>query len=321
MTMTYVSPEGHKLVTWLSVFTALVFSILGLRFYVITRLNRRPLRLEDGAILVSGAGLLAMDGTTFWGGSNYQGERLAASYIRPDFFQDFIPTNPPCLAHCVRRLDLDHLDLRLQDCSPAPVPRDIPPQPLSEANGLGPGDHQRCLFHRLHQLLHDTVRPYLGCMGPSALQGKLPTTLDLGNRFRRRQFAPRFAFGYPAAPERLEAPDARRQEDRRYHHVNHRTCSHLELWLGILTANMPTLGPLVNRIPVGHVKKYLISDKPSKRGLDVRLASWKGLASGSRAPRGNDLVKLPGESGISKSHGGISRSQEYEALYSQPEIA
>lgn len=65
--MTYVSPEGRKLVVWLSVFTALIFSIIGLRFYVITRLNRRPLRPEDAAILVSVAALLAMEGTTFWG--------------------------------------------------------------------------------------------------------------------------------------------------------------------------------------------------------------------------------------------------------------
>lgn len=97
--------------------------------------------------------------------------------------------------------------------------------------------------------------------------------------------------------------------------------SHLELWLGILAANMPTLGPLVNRIPVGYVTKYLVSDSSSKRGPDLRLAKWKGLAPSSRPPRGNDFVMLQGESGVPDSQGGIVRSQEYEVLYSRPESA
>lgn len=102
--------------------------------------------------------------------------------------------------------------------------------------------------------------------------------------------------------------------------------SHLELWLGILAASIPTLGPLIGRIPVGSViKKYLGSFSSSKRSSKNRVVKLRDLPGGSgnsRRSEGSNFVKLPGETKgrrLSESEGGILRSDEYHVSYSQPE--
>lgn len=102
--------------------------------------------------------------------------------------------------------------------------------------------------------------------------------------------------------------------------------SHLELWLGILAASMPTLGPLIGRIPVGPVvKKWLGSFSSSKRSSKnrvVKLRDIPGQSSSRQSEAGSNFVRLPGETKgrrLSESEGGILRSDEYHVSYSHPE--
>ncbi|KAK8097747.1 uncharacterized protein PG998_013233 [Apiospora kogelbergensis] len=327
MTMTYVSPEGHKLIIWLSLFTALIFSIFGLRFYVITRLNCSPLCLEDGAILVSVAALLEMDGTTFWAIHNGLGAKtetlpwpqmaviikiaLLLLYLKIFRHNAFLRRTVWILVILNVVYVIVFTSFFMTQCDHISDAWD----PVLSKTNCRPRSIQEIASVAVNLLLDLlVVIPPL----PSVWKLQIPVDKKIGVTIM-------LTIGLAVIgimAWRLHSTIVPVEPADPVHDAYLLTIqSHLELWLGILAANMPTLGSLVNRIPVSHVKKYLISDNPSKRGPDVRLASWKGLASGSRAPRGNDFVKLPGESGISESHGGISRSQEYEVLYSRPEIA
>lgn len=65
--MSLVSPRGRKLSIWMASFSLLTLLTLALRLYVVLRISKRNLRVDDYLILISVSGLLAMEGTTFWG--------------------------------------------------------------------------------------------------------------------------------------------------------------------------------------------------------------------------------------------------------------
>ena len=67
--MSLVSPRGRDLAIWIAVFTLITLLSLALRLYIVLRIARRKLRIDDYLMFISVSGLLAMEGTTFWGWS------------------------------------------------------------------------------------------------------------------------------------------------------------------------------------------------------------------------------------------------------------
>lgn len=65
--MSYLSAQGRDLVIWMAVFTPLTLASVAMRLYVIFKVNRRNLQLDDILVVFSTAGLLAFEGATFWG--------------------------------------------------------------------------------------------------------------------------------------------------------------------------------------------------------------------------------------------------------------
>ena len=63
----HVNPRGKAIAIWIAVFTFIILIIISLRFYVITKVSRRSLRLDDAAITLSVASLLTVEGCTLWG--------------------------------------------------------------------------------------------------------------------------------------------------------------------------------------------------------------------------------------------------------------
>ncbi|KAI0805383.1 hypothetical protein GGR55DRAFT_293080 [Xylaria sp. FL0064] len=64
--MSYLSPQGRDLAIWMAIFTPLTLSSLAMRLYVIFKVNRRNLQLDDILVVFSTASLLAFEGATFW---------------------------------------------------------------------------------------------------------------------------------------------------------------------------------------------------------------------------------------------------------------
>ncbi|KAI0867191.1 hypothetical protein GGS24DRAFT_508311 [Hypoxylon argillaceum] len=64
--MSYLSAQGRDLVIWMAVFTPLTLASVAMRLYVIFKVNRRNLQLDDILVVFSTAGLLAFEGATFW---------------------------------------------------------------------------------------------------------------------------------------------------------------------------------------------------------------------------------------------------------------
>lgn len=62
-----ISPHGRDLLVWIAVFTTINLVAVGLRFYIVARVKKRPLRTDDFLILLSVSSMLAMEGTTIWG--------------------------------------------------------------------------------------------------------------------------------------------------------------------------------------------------------------------------------------------------------------
>lgn len=66
-----LSDRGRDLVIFMVVFNSTTFMSLGLRFYVLFFVKRRPVRIDDYIILLSAACLLAVEGAMAWGMSLY----------------------------------------------------------------------------------------------------------------------------------------------------------------------------------------------------------------------------------------------------------
>ncbi|KAI1338182.1 hypothetical protein F5Y15DRAFT_134431 [Xylariaceae sp. FL0016] len=61
-----ISPHGRDMVIWIVVFTILNLAVLFLRFYTLVKVKRRQLRADDYIIVFSICTLLCLEGTSLW---------------------------------------------------------------------------------------------------------------------------------------------------------------------------------------------------------------------------------------------------------------
>lgn len=100
--------------------------------------------------------------------------------------------------------------------------------------------------------------------------------------------------------------------------------SHLELWLGILAANLPTIVPLARRIKIIKWNSYFSKYRSGSNGSDEtpRSISLKTF-SGRRTPRrrdNGDFGLLTDQSiDVESSARGIHKSQHFKVSVDRPE--
>lgn len=92
--------------------------------------------------------------------------------------------------------------------------------------------------------------------------------------------------------------------------------SHLELWLGIIAANIPILGPLISRLKWSNVREYL-SGSPRSNISDGRsdLRTFGRFGVNGRDTDHFELLTDRADAGAS--HGNIMKRQDFHVSVEQ----
>ncbi|KAI1383022.1 uncharacterized protein F4822DRAFT_421849 [Hypoxylon trugodes] len=294
-----ISPRGRSLIILMVIFDVLTLTFLALRFYTLFRIKQRSYRPDDFIIVISTASLLAMEGAVFWAIHNGLGFHTAtlpwsdvAIQIRMQTSTLFTWTISTCtckLALLFLYLDIFriHVTLRkaiwllviltscyapvfipffMTQCSPVSAAWD---PVLSKTN---------CRSLKIQELASVAVNLFLDTAIvvaplPVVWQLKMPTTKKIG-------VSAIFGLGIAVIGvmiwRLISTTSPTHNQDIVYELYTVSVQAQLECWLGNLAANLPTLGPLLNKMSGSKVAKYIISSLKAK-STDHGSASERGL--------------------------------------------
>ncbi|KAI0095751.1 hypothetical protein GGR51DRAFT_544669 [Nemania sp. FL0031] len=306
--MSLVTPHGRDLAIWLSVFTALILYVVGLRFYVITKIRPRPFRVDDALIILSVAAMLALEGPTFWAIHNGLGARTATlewSHVAVQIKLKVSAFWTWTISTCACKISLLYLYLKLfqlkvvfarivwalialniiyvivfitffmTQCKPVWAAWD---QVLNPTN---------CRPSEIHEITSVAVNLFLDLavvLVPIPVVSKLQMPLS-----KKIGITAIFSLGFGVIgimSWRLYTTSHDSKPDLVYDLYILALQSHLELWLGIIAANLPTLGPLIGHISNMKFIQKLSSSSSSSAPLNgIRKFSLVTFGSWGRNPK------------------------------------
>ncbi|KAF2759927.1 hypothetical protein EJ05DRAFT_315243 [Pseudovirgaria hyperparasitica] len=292
-----VSPRGEALAAWLSVFTVLTVGVLILRFYAV-RIQQRALRSDDYLVAGATIAMLVLEGCTFWAIHNGLGARAATldwpqqavqiKLMVSAFWTWTIATTGCKLAVLRLYLAIFHtktfryinfvlmglvacypfvfIPVFMTQCTPVSAAWD----PVLSLTHCRPREQ-----HELASVAVNVAFDLLIVLLP------LPWIWSLQMATRRKvTVTAMFSLGlsivgvmiWRLVTTALPNPNP----DFTYDVYILALQSHLELWLGLLAASLPTLAPLLSRMVPENVKSY-----------------FKG--SSVRSPKRNNMIRSFGQ--------------------------
>ncbi|KAI1505904.1 hypothetical protein F5X99DRAFT_174860 [Biscogniauxia marginata] len=354
--MAMVTSRGRDMAVWLSVFTFIILVSLALRFYVLSRVKRRRLRADDYLIVVSVCSLIANDGIVIWEIMNALGAHTAelpwdvvVVHIKALFGFTWTWTTATCtckLAILYLYLEIfkanaifrrfiivlmvvivcfwiTFITIAMTYCTPIWAAWD---QVLSTTNCRRIADQELA-----------SISLNL-CLDIAIILAPVPVIWKLQMPLRKKMgINAMFGLGLGviivATWRLIITAEPGHDEDIVYDTYEVALLSGLELWFGILAANLPTLAPLLNWISMSRVARYISpgksdssSSSPPKKhhhlqGPRLALATFGGSkfpSDGSRSipptSAGTDEFRIldDDDSGsTAPSRGGIRRNQEF----------
>ncbi|KAI8935076.1 hypothetical protein NX059_007671 [Plenodomus lindquistii] len=329
-----ISPHGRDLLIWMVVFTVLNLTVLGLRFYTVTHIKKRKVRPDDFLVLFSVAAMLAMEGTTFWAIQHGLGARtstlpwsdvvvnikllisafwtwtvatcackLAILYLYLEIFSISVPMQRAIwftMALCVAYVPT-FITVFMTQCSPVSAAWD---PILSTTN---------CRPRETHELVSVAINVALDLL-VVALPIPVIWNLQMPNK-KKIAVTGMFSLGLLVIGImiwRLVTTAVPKEDpDLVYDTYLLALQSHLELWLGILAANLPSIAPLARRLKIikwnSYNRKYQSASSGSSDGKrSVRLKSF-GRSFRRHDRNESDLLTDDTCSSI----GGIQKSQNF----------
>ncbi|KAI0380258.1 hypothetical protein F5Y04DRAFT_102200 [Hypomontagnella monticulosa] len=337
-----VSPRGRDLAIWMAVFTFLNIITLVLRFYVLFKGRKRGLRADDFLVVLSFVAMLAMEGTTFWAIHNGLGYPTATlewpqiavqiKLLVSAFWTWTIATASCKLAILCLYLEIFRMNKPfrvvvwiLMACTAIYVPVFIAffmtqcdpvwaawDQVLSQTN---------CRPRQVHQLISVAVNLVLDL---GVVVAPLPIIWGLQMQTSKKVgVSAVFGLGTLVIAIMIwrlvttATPDD--NADLVYDLYILALQSHLELWLGILAVNIPTLGPLIDRKSTSRYVRSLFSGRGSRKASHGASFGTGGSSRDPKSPSHDEFQLLPSGK-ADPPHNGIVRDLEFRvSIESSPE--
>ncbi|KAI0597599.1 hypothetical protein F4775DRAFT_593288 [Biscogniauxia sp. FL1348] len=334
-----VSPHGRDLIIWIVVFTILNLTALGLRFYTMIKVKRRSLRADDYIIVFSICSLLALEGTSLWAihnGLGYhtaevQWEQVAVQIklVTSSYFTWTLSTTSCKVAVLVMYLDIFRTDVGFRRavyvliglCTLYPIvfipffvtvcnPVWAAWDPILSQTNCRPLEVQEIASVAVNLFLDFAV---VTLPIPVVWKLQMPTNKKLG-------VTAMFSLGLGVIGiliwRMIDTVSPGHGDDLVYDLYVLALQSHLECWLGILAANIPALGPLLNRLSPSKITTYLKSggnssnndSRPYHRGLSLKTFGSSRVLS---RPGRDDFQLLSDSERALHQQGGIIMNQEF----------
>ncbi|KAI1496233.1 hypothetical protein F5X99DRAFT_401047 [Biscogniauxia marginata] len=333
-----ISPHGRDLIIWIVIFTILNLTALCLRFYTLIKVKRRSLRLDDYIIVFSVCSLLALEGVTLWAIHNGLGFHTASlewsqvavqiKLVTSSFFTWTLSTTSCKVAVLVMYLDIFRTDVGFRRavyvlialCALYPVvfipffitvchPVWAAWDPILSQTNCRPLEVQEIASVAVNLFLDFAV---VTLPIPVVWKLQMPTNKKLG-------VTAMFSLGLGVIGiliwRMIDTVQPGHGDDLVYDLYTLALQSHLECWLGILAANIPALGPLLNRLSPAKITSYLKTggssnndSRPHHRGLSLKTFGGSRVLS---RPARDDFRLLSDSERALHQQGGIIMNQEF----------
>ncbi|KAI4858740.1 hypothetical protein F4820DRAFT_454582 [Hypoxylon rubiginosum] len=297
-----ISPRGRSLAIWMAVFTFLNICLLALRFYVLIKAKKRSLRADDFLVLLSFSAMVAMEGTTFWG----EFASLTSHLLVSAFWTWTVATAACKLAILCLYLEIFRahtlfkkvvwgimacttiyvpvfIAFFMTQCSPVSAAWD---PILSKTN---------CRPREIHELVSVAVNLALDL---AVLLAPLPVIWGLHMRTSKKiGVTTVFSIGIGVVAimiwRLITTSLPSDNTDLVYDIYILALQSHLEIWLGIIAANIPPLAPLIDRKIASRFIKSIVSISGLSSRKASNRASFVALDSSSYSKKpGQDEFQL-----------------------------